>query len=82
MLIKCVISCYSLSLFNRCIPESIVLMAKALASSFTNVLGRSVLGKGYTQVINEQKYLSRGMRFPTMWHFDMCRFRRASASSF
>ena len=31
-------------------------MAKALASSFTNVLGRSVLGKGYTQVINEQKY--------------------------
>ena len=42
---------FSVSLFNRCIPESVYLMAKALASSFTSVLGKSVLGKGYTQVI-------------------------------
>ena len=27
-------------------------------------------------------YLSRGMRFPTMWHFDMCRLRRACAASY
>ena len=26
--------------------------------------------------------LSRGMRFPTMWHFDKCRLRRAYATSF
>ena len=26
--------------------------------------------------------LSRDMRFPTMWHFDMCRLRRACAASF
>ena len=26
--------------------------------------------------------MSRGMRFQTMWHFDKCRLRRASASSF
>ena len=25
--------------------------------------------------------MSRGMRFPTMWHFDMCRHGRASAAS-
>ena len=25
--------------------------------------------------------LRRGMRFPTMWHFDMCRLGRASAAS-
>ena len=27
-------------------------------------------------------YMSRGMRFPTMWHFDKCRLIRASAASF
>ena len=26
--------------------------------------------------------LSQCMRFPTIWHFDMCRLRRASAASF
>ena len=26
--------------------------------------------------------LSRGMRFPKLWHFDMCRLGRASAASF
>ena len=26
--------------------------------------------------------MSRGMGFPTMLHFDMCRLRRASAASF
>ena len=26
--------------------------------------------------------MSRGMRFPTMWHFDKCRLRRACAVSF
>ena len=28
------------------------------------------------------RHMSRGMRFPTMWHFDMCRLRRASATYF
>ena len=27
-------------------------------------------------------YLSRCMRFPTMWHFDKCRLRRACTTSF
>ena len=27
-------------------------------------------------------YMSGDMWFPTMWHFDMCRLRRASAASF
>ena len=26
--------------------------------------------------------MSRGMRFPTIWHFDKCRLRRACAASF
>ena len=26
--------------------------------------------------------MSRGMRFPTIWHFDLCRLRRACAASF
>ena len=26
--------------------------------------------------------MGRGMRFPAMWHFDMCRLRQASAASF
>ena len=26
-------------------------------------------------------YMSRDMRFPTMWHFDKCRLRRACAAS-
>ena len=26
--------------------------------------------------------LSRGMRFPTIWHFDKCRLRRACAASY
>ena len=26
--------------------------------------------------------ISQCMRFPTMWHFDMCRLGRASAASF
>ena len=27
-------------------------------------------------------HLCRDMRFPTMWHFDKCRLRRACAASF
>ena len=35
-----------------------------------------------TPVPGKEKYLSQCMRFPTMWHFDMCRLGRASAASF
>ena len=28
----------------------------------------------------EEVLMSHGMRFPTIWHFDMCRLRRASAA--
>ena len=31
---------------------------------------------------DELAQMSRDMRFPTMWHFDMCRLRRASAATF
>ena len=27
-------------------------------------------------------YMSRDIRFPTMWHYDKCRLRRAYAASF
>ena len=30
----------------------------------------------------ESNNMSQCMKFPTMWHFDMCRLGRASAASF
>ena len=30
----------------------------------------------------KRQYIKNGMRFPTMWYFDICRLRRASAVSF
>ena len=50
------------------------LIHEALYSCTDSVIKTSVPAAG-TQV-------SRGMRFPTMWHFDFCKFRRASAASF
>ena len=48
--------------------------------------------KGYTKIscsssttnigVKLHLYLSRDMRFPTIWHFDKCRLGRASAASF
>ena len=32
--------------------------------------------------VKEEEDMSRDMRFPAMWHFDKCRFRRACAPSF
>ena len=34
------------------------------------------------KIVVSQMKLSRDMRFPTMWHFDKCRFRQAYAASF
>ena len=34
------------------------------------------------QVLKTQLNEPVAMRFPTMWHFDMCRLGRASAASF
>ena len=36
---------------------------------------------GGPMFIPMKTYMSQCMRFPTMWHFDMCRLRRASAAS-
>ena len=33
-------------------------------------------------VVVLDKKICPGMRFPTMWHFGMCRLRRACAASF
>ena len=32
--------------------------------------------------LGNNAYMSRGMRFPTMWQFDKFRLRRASVASF
>ena len=37
----------------------------------------TALGPRTLELLNEP-----GMRFSTMWHFDMCRLRRAYAASF
>ena len=43
------------------------------------------LTKRVANALKERKvgiYMSRDMRFPTMWHFDKFRLRRACAASF
>ena len=41
--------------------------------------GQTCTATGWGSV---SKYLSRDMWFPTMWHFDKCRLRRACAAFF
>ena len=33
-------------------------------------------------VVKSKLLMSRGLRFPSMWHFDKCRLRRACAASY
>ena len=49
------------------------------ASLSTNVVPTSAIQSVMTTQV---RLLSHDMRFPTMWHFDMCRLGRASAASF
>ena len=36
----------------------------------------------WSEEVVSHRYLSQCMRFPTMWYFDKCRFRRACVNSF
>ena len=62
---------------NITLGQAVMFTAKmAPESSATPMETRQVC------IDTEDSLMSRGMRFPTIWHFDMSRLGRASASSF
>ena len=62
---------------------------KAVCSAVCGYIGEADTGKGVDIdqaarycFLHLENHMSWDMSFPTMWHFDKCRLRRACAASF
>ena len=62
------------------LPCVVVVVVVALKSTLSDIFVDVSVVIGFAEI--DKNDMSRCMRFPTMWHFDMCRLGRASAASF
>ena len=68
-------------------PGFAVRLVSDCATRLGNIIYKFMLATQYRdtglqkQHLDIDHYMSHGMRFPTMWHVDKCRLRRACAVS-